>query len=185
MKTYKLLIPVILGVALAVVYASVFVYNPVTLSLSPVSNPIQLLAGTNAGSHDLVSGNTITVTPGNNQSSLSITIHPTYQYTDYENIAIIKNTDSQSYNVWISVNNPISGLPSGSHVYLIVNGTIKGDLLTLSSSSPLNLGTLSGGNEYVIGLHVYIPEGSTLPSSASGSLYIIYSPSPETPNSTP
>ncbi|MDT7895223.1 MAG: hypothetical protein RQ855_03385, partial [Desulfurococcales archaeon] len=72
MKKPALALSVALAIAIILSYAfaSVFVYYPLTVNLSPVSPPIKFLAGSNANQSDLGGGgspytsNTIGVTIG-------------------------------------------------------------------------------------------------------------------------
>jgi hypothetical protein len=181
--------------ALTATLASVFAYYPVTATLSPTSPPVYFAAGTNAGQSDIGSGNTIIVTIGSNGASLSFTVHPTYQTCYWKNITIIKNVDSKAYNIYLRVVNPVSGLPSGAivRIYVYNKGAERslsgypipeptsGTAVDLTATGTTFIGQLSGGGVFEIDVYTHIPEGSTLPSSASASLLLIYTPSGETP----
>jgi hypothetical protein len=182
--------------ALTATLASVFAYYPVTATLSPTNPPVYFDLGTNAGQYDIGSSNTITVTKDSNGASLSFTVHPTYQTCYWKNITIIKNDDSKAYNIYLRVVTPVSGI-SGATVRIYVYN--KGATRSLSGSSPAPqsgyyvgyvdltttgttpIGQLNGGSTFEIDVYTYIPEGSTLPSSASAQLLLIYTPSGETP----
>jgi hypothetical protein len=184
--------------ALTATLASVFAYYPVTATLSPTSPPVYFAEGTNANKNDIGSSNTITVTIGSNGASLSFTVHPTYQTCYWKNITIIKNDDSKGYNIYLRVVTPVSGISDATVRIYVYN---KGATRSLSSSPPAppepqsgyvgyvdltttgttSIGLLSGNSVYEIDVYTYIPEGSTLPSSASASLLLIYTPSGETP----
>ena len=58
-------------------FASVFVYYPATITVSPVIPPVVFATGSNAGQPDLGYGNTIQVITGSNGTKLDVTIHPT------------------------------------------------------------------------------------------------------------
>jgi hypothetical protein len=181
--------------ALTATLASVFAYYPVTATLAPTRPPVYFAAGTNAGQDDIGSGNTISVTIGSNGASLSFTVHPTYQTCYWKNITIIKNDDSKAYNIYLRVVTPVSGLPSGSkaRIYVYTQGTTRslsdyptpeptsGTYVDLTTTETFYIGQLSGGGVFEIDVYTYIPEDSTLPSSASAQLLLIYTPSSETP----
>jgi len=186
--------------ALTATLASVFAYYPVTATLSPTSPPVYFDLGTNANKNDIGSSNTISntisVTIGSNGASLSFTVHPTYRTCYWKNITIIRNDDSKAYNIYLKVVTPVSGLPSGSkaRIYVYTQGATRSLSgyptpeptsgtyvdLTTTGTGPTFIGQLSGG-VFEIDVYTYIPEGSTLPSSASANLLLIYTPSGETP----
>ena len=186
--------------ALTATLASVFAYYPVTATLSPTNPPVYFATGTNANQDDIGNDNKITVTIGSNGASLSFTVHPTYQTCYWKNITIIKNDDSKAYNIYLRVDTQISGLPSDATVRIYVyNKDATRSLSRSSSSSPpepqsgyvryvdltttgtTSIGQLSGNSFYEIDVYTYIPEGSTLPSSASAKLLLIYTLSSEEP----
>jgi len=183
-------------IILSIAFSSVFVYYPITAQISPVSPPVILDSGSNAGRSDLSGSNTIGVSIGANKTSATITIHPTYQASYYENVTIIRNKDSKSYNVTLKVYTAVSGLPSGSKVllYLFSRGATRSlsgwstDSLEPASGSyikSLNLTTTSTTSEFTlnnndvveIDILIYIPEGTSLPSSTTAKIYLRYTPS--------
>jgi hypothetical protein len=182
--------------ALTATLASVFAYYPVTATLAPTSPPVYFAAGTNEGQNDIGSSNTISVAIGSNSASLSFTVHPTYQTCYWKNIAIIKNDDSKAYNIYLRVVTSVSGLPSGSkaRIYVYTQSATRslsgyptpeptsGTSVDLTATGTTSIGSLSGGSAFEIDVYTYIPEGSTLPSSVSAQLLLIYTPSSgETP----
>jgi hypothetical protein len=60
----RLLALVSLAVFASIVFASVFVYYPACITVSPVSPPVVFAAGSNAGKPDLLGTNTISVNIG-------------------------------------------------------------------------------------------------------------------------
>lgn len=168
---------ILVTAASTVALASVFVYNPLTVNINPVSPPVIFDLGSNANQADLA-GNTIEVTLGADQASATVTIHPTFQTTYYKNITLIKNTDTTTYYVWIRVESAAS-LPAGSTAYMILNdtSTTTVDLLSTGSYGPI---TLSGGQTLQADFRITIPEGTT-PSTTTATLKVIYSTSTETP----
>lgn len=188
-----------IALALSYAYAGVYVYYPISLTLSPQSPPVVLLPGSNANQPDIGPNKTIAVNIGQNQTSASITINPTYQVTYYKNITLVKNSDSKTYYVTLRVNTPVSGWPAGSKAKLyIYNSNAPRSLsgwpinnlepspgsylavLDLTQTSTATF-TLNAGSQVEIDVLVYIPEGSTLPSQATADIYLIYSPTSGAP----
>ncbi len=194
----RLLALVSLAVFASIVFASVFVYYPASITVSPVSPPVVFAQGSNAGKPDLLGTNTISVSIGQNGASLGVTLHPTYQVTYYKNITIIYNTDSKTYYVYLRVQTPATGLPSGSKLILYIynanagrslsgypqptpSGYVTSLDLTTSGQTQAQI-TLSSGSWLELDVYVYIPEGTTLPSSpVTAQLLLVYTPSAETP----
>ena len=164
------------------------------VTVSPVEPPIVFELGSNANKNDLQEQ--ISVLLGNNKTSASITVHPTYQVTYYKGVLNISNTDSKAYYVHIKVVNPITGWPSGSNVTLCIYGAntarqlidwptpkavgaIKG--VDLTTTGTIYIDTLDVDEKWEVDVYVHIPEGSGLPSSATAYLLLVYSPSGEAP----
>lgn len=179
-------------------FASVFVYYPVNVNLSPVSPPIRFLDGSNANQNDLGGGgspyasNTIGVTIGSDGASLTLTLHPTKQHNYYRNVSLIQNTDGKAYYITIRVNTAAS-LPSGSVARLLIydrpsGGAKVADVSLLATGDTSATATISAsgtpGSVWRIDLYIFIPEGST-PSATSANIQLIYSPSSETPPTVP
>jgi hypothetical protein len=188
-------------IILSIAFSSVFVYYPITAQISPVSPPVILESGSNAGQSDLSGSNTIGVIIGDNKTSATITIHPTYQASYYENVIIIRNTDdSKSYRVTLKVYyTNVSNLPSGSKVllYLFSQGATRSlsgwpssnlaspgnltylDLMQTTTSDPVTLSNSgSSGSIVEVDILVYIPEGYKIPTSpVTAKIYLSYTPS--------
>ena len=182
-------------IILSIAFSSVFVYYPIKATIQPVTDtPVKLGYGSNAGRPDL--SNTISVTIGSNNASAEITIHPTYQVSYYRNITIIKNTDNKAYKVMLNVSNPMDGLPMNSKakLYVFSRGAGRGfsgwsienlepsgyfavlDLTTTGSTDKVV--PLSAHDFVEIDILVYIPEGSTMPTSpVTAKIYLVYTPS--------
>ncbi|WP_048163365.1 hypothetical protein [Thermogladius calderae] len=192
----RILALVAVAVFTSIVFASVFVYYPVSVAVSPVAPPVYFEYGTNANQPDLGGANTIAVNLGSNKTSLEITIHPTYQVSYYKNISLIVNGDSKTYYVTLKVVTTASGLPANSKLVLYVYS--KGAARSLSGHptptpsgyhTSLDLTTTSqtpqiaitAGNAIELDVYVYIPEGYQLPASVNAQLLLVYSPSTETP----
>ncbi len=201
----RVLALVAVAVFTSIVFASVFVYYPVSVTVSPVSPPVYFEPGTNANQPDLGQGNTISVAIGPNSASLAITIHPTYQVSYYKNISLIVNNDTKTYYAYLRVVKPAdvtpgTGLPSGSKLVLYVyskgptgsrslsgypptpvSGTYLASLDLITATSQNFPITISAGSAVELDLYVYIPEGYQLPASVTAQLLLVYSPSSETP----
>jgi hypothetical protein len=198
----SLALALLTAIALSIAFAAVFSYYPVSIAISPVSPPVYFEPGSNANTSDLGANNTIAVTVGRNKTSVSITIHPTYQVTYYKNVTLIVNSDSKAYNISLRVVTVATDLPPGAsavvYVYsksatrslsgylsgypptLTPSGYVKN--VSLTSTGTTLIGSLSGGSAYEIDIYVYIPEGTSLPSSSiSAELLLIASPSSESP----
>ncbi|MEM2472969.1 MAG: hypothetical protein QXI64_10405 [Sulfolobales archaeon] len=171
---------------LSVAYAGVFVYYPINVSLSPVNPPIVFAQGINAGQSDLGGGGTpytsniIVASPGSNGASLSITLHPTYQHNYYYNLSLIINNDGKAYYITFRVLTAMT-LPAGSAARLIIfnapsGGSKVADVNLLATGDTSATAPIPAGGKWRIDIYILIPEGSTLPSSASATLQLIYSP---------
>jgi len=189
LKKQALALSVALAIAIILSYAfaSVFVYYPVIVNLSPVSPPIRFQPGSNAGSEDLGAGNTIDVSIGPDGASLTLTVHPTKQHNYYKDVSRIENTDSKAYYVTIRVITAAS-LPAGSEARLLIYNDPSGGSLVanvnLLSTGDTSVGAIPAGEVWRIDLYILIPEGLAV-STTSASLQLIYSPSSETPPTVP
>jgi hypothetical protein len=192
----SLALALLTAIALSIAFAAVFSYYPVSIAISPVSPPVYFEPGSNANQDDLGTGNTIAVSVGSNKTSVSITIHPTYQVTYYKNVTLIVNSDSKAYNIYLRVATPATDLPSGASAVVYVyskgasrslsgyptptpSGYVKS--VDLATTGTTYIGSLSGGSAYEIDIYVYIPEGTRLPSPTAAKLLLIASPSSESP----
>ncbi len=185
-----------LALVLAFAYAHVMSYYPVNVTLVPSAPKVIFAPGSNAGGTD-IDGSNIEVTIGANATSLTITVHPTYETTYYQNITLIKNTDTTTaYNVNIVVDQGIdlTKLPAGSKAYLIIynlgatrqltgwpvpmpnTGTYVNIVDLTQSGETTPIGQLSAGGVWEVDLLVYIPEGAPA-STVSATLYLTASPS--------
>lgn len=187
MKAERKLIALLAVAALvSIVNASVFVYYPITVSLQPTQPPIIFSKGKNAGGQDLY-GNTIGVLIGDANTSLTITVHPTYQTNYYKNLTVINNTDSSnSYYVAIRVNTAFSNSKityAGLRIYYL-SGTTEIEITEVNlrtTGTTSWLGPLSAGGKWFVDVILTIDEtGGTYNSppftSDSASLQLIYSP---------
>jgi hypothetical protein len=190
------LIALLMAVVTSIAFASVFVYYPITVQVSAVDTPVKIGYGSNSNQPDLGPGNTIQVSVGRNNASLSITIHPTYQVSYYKNISIITNTDTKAHNIYIRVVTPIDVPPGGyAKLYIYNKGAARSmtgssptpssgsyvGVVDLTTSGTIRIGSLNSGGVYEIDLYFYIPEGVPSLPSGTAELNFIYTPSSETP----
>ena len=177
--------------AMVFVAASVFAYYPLSITVSLIEPPVKFITGSNSNQDDLGSDNfgqsyTITVNLGSNNTSASVTIHPTYQKTYYKDVLRINNSDSKAYNVSIRVES-MKGFPAGSYIKLKIynSGASRAvepiKTVSLTPTDTVNIGMLNRESTWEVDIEVYIPEGTTLPLSATASLQLIYTPSNEKP----
>jgi hypothetical protein len=187
-KVSRLAILALLAVGVAVANASVFVFYPGNVQLSTVKPPIIFSLGDNAGKQDLGNGNTITVTLGAANTSVSITVHPTYEITYYKNITVINNTDNQPYYFCVNVADAFTDSKITQAKLLIYNGL--GDDATLIKTVDLKTTTngctadteIGAGANFRVDLLIQIDETGGSPDSApslsdtSATFQLVYSP---------
>jgi hypothetical protein len=168
---------------LTIAYASVFVYYPMTITTTVVDPPVVFDYGSNANQADLQGSNTISVSISSQNTSITITLHPTYQNTLYKNVSLIKNLDTKAYNVYIRVLTPLS-LPASSVATLQIrslDGTTIIASVDLLSTGTTSIGSLAAGGIWSMWVSYTIPEQSSPPPTTSATLQLIYTPSSETP----
>jgi hypothetical protein len=197
LKKQALALSVALAIAIILSYAfaSVFVYYPITVYLSPVSPPIVFQYGSNANEDDLGDGNTIGVSIGSDGASLTLTLHPTSHHNYYKDVSRIENTDGKAYYITIRVITaiPAAGLPSEFRAVLLIydesSGARVANVNLLATGDTSASATISAygdpGSVWRIDLYIYIPEGSSISGTLTASLQLIYSPSSETPPTLP
>jgi len=173
-----------------VVNASVFVYYPVSLALSPAQPPIYFAEGNNAGKDDLWGANVISVTVGDASTSLSITVHPTYRRNYYRNLALVVNQDSKAYYVTIRVEDALNDdkITSATLYVIDSSGTtvLTVDLKSTGDYGPATT-AIGAGAQWRIDIEVVIDaaggsyDAAPTLSDTSAALKLIYSPTSETP----
>ncbi|HEU97257.1 MAG TPA: hypothetical protein ENO36_00170 [Fervidicoccus fontis] len=183
MKNTPLFLLVAASLVSAAVFASVFVYYPVSVAATPTAPPVIFAEGSNAGGKDLYGTNTIGVTVSQANTSLSITVHPTYQITYYKNITLIKNLDSNAYYIAFRVNTAATDTNLQSAQLIIKDSSdnivTTINLMTTSTSSWIQI---PANSQYTVDLNItYTAGASSTYSSAPGngftaSLQLIYSP---------
>lgn len=91
MQTGKYILGLTIASILAsIVFASVFVYYPASIQVSPTAPPVIFSEGDNSNQRDLY-GQTITTTIDETGTSVLINLHPTYRRTYYLDVLRIKN----------------------------------------------------------------------------------------------
>ncbi len=182
MQTGKYILGLTIATILAsIVFASVFVYYPASIQVSPTAPPVIFSEGDNSNQRDLY-GQTITTTIDETGTRVLINLHPTYQRTYYLDVLRIKNQDSQVYYVKINVLSTITGGNLVSAKLYLYDETYKVgevDLLT-TQLQPNSWVPLNGNGELKVDIEFqYETSGgsSTTPPNGSGTiqLELIYS----------
>ena len=179
----KLIALLAIATLISIVNASVFVYYPINLTISPQEPPVVFSAGSNANKRDL-GDRTITVITSNSGTSLTIEVHPTLQRNYYYDIAEIKNNDdSNTYYIKFRVTEPITD-SRVDKAYLIINEDYNNKIdLKSSGVQPNDWIELSSSSEFRVDLYI------VLNSVGSGDItvgvdLIISTTSTESPPST-
>lgn len=172
--------------------ASVFVYYPLTINISPQPPGVVFEPGKNANQADIGIDKSITVNLGHDKTSATITIHPTYQENYYKNVTLIVNNDDSLMNVYLIVRDTnITLLPFGSNVtlfiysgdYDLINAL---DITSPSTNTDYFIGSLSENGVWQIDIYVKIPEGTNVAGlTYQVKMSLVYTPSEETPVVTP
>jgi len=149
----KLIALLAIATLISIVNASVFVYYPINLTISPQNPPVVFLTGSNSNKRDLW-GETITVSTGDG-TSLTINVHPTLQKNYYYDIARIKNNDdTHTYYIKFRVTNPITD-SRVDKAYLIINGDYNIDLKN-GEVQPSSWIELSNSDEFRVDLYIVL-----------------------------
>ncbi|MEM3967813.1 MAG: hypothetical protein QXK04_08585 [Ignisphaera sp.] len=188
MNTAKQIVaPIAVLLVTSIAFASVFAYYPLTITVSPQAPGVRFGAGSNAGQPDIGTGKNISTTIGQSGTSVSFTIHPTYQENYYKNVTVITNSDDNAMNVYLIFDSVSSNLPTVK--LFVYEGTTKVTVLDIASQSigtPIRVGQIASGKTWQIDLYVKIPEGTSI----TGAQYqvtarLVYTPSSETPPANP
>ena len=117
----KLIALLAIATLVSIVNASVFVYYPINITITPQNPPIVFVEGDNANQRDLWDNTIITVNIGDSGTSLAIEVHPTLQRNYYYDIARIKNNDiSNTYYIKFRVTQAITD-NRVNEAYLIIS----------------------------------------------------------------
>ncbi len=180
----KLLAPILLlatALTLGIALAHVTTFFPISLSINPQNATVIFEPGSNANAVD--AGGPISVETGTSNTTLSITIHPTFETTYYQNISIIRNKSSNAVTINLTVVQPLDATqwPTGSKAYLLlfdssttsrvydftdfatgfVNVTNAVRALDLTQEDSVTV-TLDGNDFYQVDLLIYIPDTTNL-----------------------
>lgn len=191
MRYRATLLPVLAVLVTMIALASVFVYYPLTITVQLQAPGVIFETGSNAGKPDIGTGNSITVTLGDNQTSASVTIHPTYQYNYYKDVLRITNNDDNQMSVYLIFTSVSNTLPQGSVVKILVykegNKVKEEDITDPRQNNPISIGTLAAGSTWQIDFYVEIPEGTRITgASYTATARLVYTPSSnETPPVNP
>ena len=172
----------VIAIVSSMVLASVFVVYPGQLTVSYATNDIQIQPGNNTGLADL-NGNTIDVAVGSKNASVSITVHPTYQYTYYKNITIINNTGTAAYYIGFYIDSTSITLADAAKLYVFdSSGGLVATIDLKTTGWSGWIGPLASGSYYRIDLVFHVAETESISGvSETVSFYIYWSPSSETP----
>jgi len=163
---------------LGLVATSVFVYLPINVTISGTTIPVKFATGSNAGGTDL-GGNTISVTLGSKSMSAKVTLHPTYEYTYYEDVLrIVNDDDSNPHYIAIRVKTTISGLETAQMIIHLSSGD---KIINLNSEDTSEWYEISASESAQVDFFFKISEDSPLPSGTI-LLELIYSPESSTPS---
>jgi len=153
----KLIALLAIAILISIVNASIFVYYPINLTISPQNPPVVFSSGSNSNGTDL-RGNTITVITSNSGTSLTIEVHPTLQRNYYYDIAKIKNNDDlNTYYIKFRVTKSIND-DRVNEAYLIINGDYNNKIIDLTSGGvqPSDWITLSSLGEFRVDLYIVL-----------------------------
>ena len=190
MKTKRKLIALLaIATLISIVNASVFVYYPINLTISPQNPPVVFSTGSNSNERDLWDKTiTVDITDGvadNEGTRLTIEVHPTLQKNYYYDIARIKNNDDKhTYYIKFRVTSCIND-DRVYEAYLIINNTNTQYEIDLKSSGVQpndDWITLSSLGEFRVDLYI-------VPKSVGGTIefkvdLIISTTNAESPPST-
>jgi hypothetical protein len=186
----KLIALLAIATLISIVNASVFVYYPINLTISPQEPPVVFSAGSNANvdGNDLW-GETITVyikdgVDTNEGTSLTIEVHPTLQRNYYYDIAKIKNNDdSNTYYIKFRVTTPITD-NGVNEAYLVINGDYNNKIdLKSSGVQPNDWIELSSSSAFRVDLYIVLDSVGSSDITVGADL-IISTTSTESPPST-
>ncbi len=181
-----LLAILVVATSIAIVNASVFVFYPINVSLQGQAPPIVFSTGKNANQADLW-GNTIGVTLDSTNTTLTLTLHPTWRTNLYKNISLIVNLDTtRTYYIKFNVTSPFTNAKITSAILYIKNlagTTTYGTVNLLTSGLQPNSWISISNNPSKLRLDlivIYTPANTDTPNSAapndSCTIQLVYSP---------
>jgi len=177
---YTRLVTILAILALfALVGTAVFVYLPGNISIVSVPPPVYFTAGTNANQPD-IAGNTISLTIGANQSSFSLTVHPTYQKTYYEDIVKIVNPAlpaGDNYFFGVKVITAVGAPFTIAEMRIFDNANNLILIVDLTSATLQGWPTaLNDNTQYRVDFMFVLPENVQLPGPMTVQIELVYSP---------
>jgi hypothetical protein len=178
----KLIALLAIATLISIVNASVFVYYPITLTINPQNPPVVFSSGSNSNKRDLWD-KTITVSI-DDDTRLTIKVHPTLQRNYYYDIAKIKNNDdSNTYYIKFRVTTPITD-NGVNKAYLIINGDYNNKIdLKSSGVQPNDWIELSSSSAFRVDLYIVLDSVGSSDITVRVDL-IISTTSTESPPST-
>jgi len=167
---------ILLAVAVSVVNAAVFVYQPLSITAKWNGPLVRFDGGTNAGNDDL-GGETIEVTISSDGTEASITVHPCRRgRTYYKDILRVVNDRDEAVYVGFSVDTPFDDSAIIVAQLIVKNATtgVTIDTIDLKAGGTTWVPwTLGSGNELRIDLRFEINSDEI--GSDDASLSLIYS----------
>ncbi|MEM2088717.1 MAG: hypothetical protein QXF52_08655 [Thermoproteota archaeon] len=168
---------ILLALAVSVVNAAVFVYYPISITAQWGPRPVYFAEGTNAGGTDLGAGNTITVSLSEEDTSASITVHPSRRGTTrYKDVLRIVNSDTQAYYIGFTVDTAFddSAISVAQLIVRTTGGALVGTVDLTSTGTTWVPWTLDASSQLRVDLRFTISSGSS--GSDSASITLVYSP---------
>ncbi len=159
------------------VNAAVFVYYPISITAQWGPRPVRFAGGSNAGGTDLGSGNTITVSLSDEDTSASITVNPSRRGTTrYTDILRIVNDDAQAYYVGFTVETAFddSAVNVAQLTVCTTGGAPLGTVDLKTTGTTWVPWTLSASSQLRVDLRFTISSGSS--GSDTASITLVYSP---------
>jgi hypothetical protein len=157
----KLIALLAIATLISIVNASVFVYYPINLTISPQNPPVVFSTGSNSNERDLWDKTiTVDITDGvadNEGTRLTIEVHPTLQKNYYYDIAKIKNNDDKhTYYIKFRVTSCIND-DRVYEAYLIINGDYDNKIdLKSGGVQPDNWIELSSSSAFRVDLYIVL-----------------------------
>jgi len=182
-KARWLLLAFVIAASISVVNAALFVYYEVRIYAQGQIPPVIFAPGKSANGTDLW-GYPILVSFDSTNTSLTITVHPTYRTHFYKNITLIVNRDSNIYYLAFNVTKAFTESKI-AEAKLIIRDVNKNKIAEINlKATGLQEWSieLSGGGKLTIDLYLKINPGSgnnfnNPPfSSDNAELQLIYSP---------
>ncbi|MGQ9479624.1 MAG: hypothetical protein ACUVQ0_06415, partial [Thermoproteota archaeon] len=161
---------ILLALAVSVVNAAVFVYYPISITAQWGPRPVHFSSGTNAGGKDLGSGNTITVSLDDGDTSASITVHPSGRGTTrYKDVLRIVNDDTQAYYIGFTVDTAFrdTAISQAELIVRTTGGALIGTVDLTSTGTTWTPWTLGASSQLRVDLRFTISSGSSGSDSAS------------------